>query len=147
MSPIGDGEFDAYRRHVPPPRKVCNCEQWATIAVEAEDIMAAIEGAVTSERKRTEGRPPKNDPKYTPEEWENLGKQLPKLADENKTAHKAAELVEKEKAERVSQSRRGEVRQIIAEPPSPDDQKTAHKAAELFNTNRTYVNQAAKPHF
>ena len=68
--------------------------------------MAAIAGAVTSERKRTEGRPPKNDPKYTPEEWENLGKQLPKLADEN---------------------------------------KTATKAAELFNTNRTYVNQAAKP--
>ena len=25
--------------------------------------------------------------------------------------------------------------------------KTSTKAAELFNTNRTYVNQAAKPHF
>ena len=53
-----------------------------------------------------------------------------------------AEQVEKEKAERVSQARRGEVRQIIDSP--KNERKADHKAAELFNTNRTYVNQAAK---
>jgi Domain of unknown function (DUF4326) len=76
-------------------RRNLNSGQWATIAVEAEDIMGAI-----------------------------------------------AEQVEKEKADKVSQSRRGEVRQIIAEP--ADNQKTATKAAELFQTNRTYINQATK---
>ncbi len=54
------------------------------------------------------------------------------------------EQVEREKAQRVSDARQGEVRQKIAEPQKPDDQKTAAKAAELFNTNRTYLNQAVK---
>lgn len=34
-------------------------------------------------------------------------------------------------------------RQLIAEV-SPDENKTAHKVAEVFNTNRTYINEAAK---
>ena len=54
------------------------------------------------------------------------------------------EQVDREKAQRVSDARQGEVRQKIAEPQKPDDQKTATKAAEFFNTNRTYVNQAVK---
>ncbi len=74
-------------------RRNMNSGQWATVAVEAVDIMEALK-----------------------------------------------EQVEKEKANKVSQSRRGEVRQIIAEP--ADSQKTATKAAELFQTNRTYINQA-----
>jgi len=74
-------------------RRNMNSGQWATVAVEAEDIMRAI-----------------------------------------------AEQVEKEKADKVSQSRRGEVRQIIAEP--ADNQKTATKAAELFQTNRQKVTRA-----
>ena len=77
-------------------RRNLNSGQWATIAVEAEDIMAAI-----------------------------------------------AEQVEKERREKIAASRQDETRQIIA-PSEKDDGKTAHKAAELFNTNRTYVNQAAK---
>ena len=97
MSPIGDGEFDAYRRHVPPPRKVCNCEQWATIAVEAEDIMQAI--AVEAKARQ--------------------GKRTDLTSDK-----KLSEVPKQEHAN-----------------------STPTKAAELFNTNRTYVNQAAKPHF
>ena len=78
-------------------RRNLNSGQWATIAVEAEEVMSAI-----------------------------------------------AEQVEKGKSKRVSEARQGEVRQKIAEPQKLDDQKTATKAAELFQTNRTYINQAAK---
>ena len=77
-------------------RRNLNKGQWATIAVEAEDVLAVI-----------------------------------------------AERVEKERREKIAASRQDETRQIIA-PSEKDDGKTATKAAELFNTNRTYVNQAAK---
>ncbi len=77
-------------------RRNLNKGQWATIAVEAEDVLSAI-----------------------------------------------AEQVEKERREKIAASRQDETRQIIA-PSEKDDGKTATKAAELFNTNRTYVNQAAK---
>lgn len=66
-------------------RRNLNSGQWATIAVEADDIMVAI--------KAKRGRSEKG--------------------------------------------------QIIA-PLSKDQRRTNHKAAQLFNTNRTYVNQAAK---
>lgn len=76
-------------------RRNLNSGQWATIAVEAEDIMAAI-----------------------------------------------AEQVEKERREKISETKKN---------PTPDKNlsdvhanSTPTKAAELFNTNRTYVNQAAK---
>lgn len=72
-------------------RRNLNSGQWATIAVEAEDIMAAIKA--DAEKRKKAGKP--------------------------------------------------DLRQKIAEG-SPDMRKTAHEAAELFNTNRTYVNQAAK---
>ena len=97
MSPIGDGEFDAYRRHVPPSRKVYHGKQWATIAVEAEDIMAAIAEQEEKERR------------------EKQAASQSKLSDKNL--------------------------------PDSQPQRSTEKAAELFNTNRTYVNQAAKPHF
>ncbi len=74
-----------------------NSAQWATVAVEAHDVIRAI-----------------------------------------------AEQVEKEKANKVSQSRRGEVSQLIDEPQKPNEQRSDHKAAELFQTNRTYFNQATK---
>lgn len=77
-------------------RRNLNKGQWATIAVEAENVLAVI-----------------------------------------------AERVEKERREKIAASRQDETRQIIA-PSEKDDGKTATKAAELFNTNRTYVNQAAK---
>lgn len=66
-------------------RRNLNSGQWATIAVEADDIMVAV--------KAKRGRPEKE--------------------------------------------------QIIA-PLSKDQRCTNHKAAQLFNTNRNYVNQAAK---
>ena len=76
-------------------RRNLNSGQWATIAVEAEEVMGAIK-----------------------------------------------EQVEKEKAKRVSESRQGEVTQKIEQ---PANHRTADaKAAELFQTNRTYINQAAK---
>jgi hypothetical protein len=76
-------------------RRNLNSGQWATIAVEAEDIMMAI-----------------------------------------------SRQVEQLKADRVSDARRGKVTQKIVQP--RQDRETSKKAAELFNTNRTYVNQAAR---
>ena len=83
-------------------RRNLNSGQWATVAVEAEDVMAAIAEAVERERREKQKANAAN------QYQEALGKKLPQ--------------------------------------PSAikDEQKTATKAAELFNTNRTYVNQAAK---
>lgn len=79
-----DSEAIAYMMRTNKRRNL-NKGQWATIAVEAEEIMSAI--------KAERGRP-KKEQKIAP---------LPK-----------------------------------------DQRTTSHKAAELFNTNRTYINQAAK---
>ena len=73
-------------------RRNLNSGQWATIAVEAEDIIKAI---------AEDGK----------------ARQLRKPSDS--------------------------VTQKFA-PQTKDQRTTSHKAAELFNTNRTYVNQAAK---
>ena len=75
-------------------RRNLNSGQWATIAVEAEDIMAAI----AAQAKRQQG------------------KRTDLTSDK-----KLSEVIKHEHAG-----------------------KTATKAADLFNTNRTYVNQAAK---
>jgi hypothetical protein len=46
------------------------------------------------------------------------------------------EKVEREKAQRVSEARQGEVTQKIVQPAQPkQDRETSAKAAELFNTN------------
>ena len=75
-------------------RRNLNSAQWATIAVEAEEVMSAIaEQAKTQQGKRTDL---------------TLDK---KLSDVPKAEHA---------------------------------EKTATKAAEIFQTNRTYINQAAK---
>jgi hypothetical protein len=79
-----DSEAIAYMMRTNKRRNL-NKGQWATIAVEAEEIMSAI--------KADRGRPKKE--------------------------------------------------QKIASLPK-DQRTTSHKAAELFNTNRTYINQAAK---
>jgi len=78
-------------------RRNLNSGQWATIAVEAEDIMAEL-----------------------------------------------ARHVEKERRIRIAAARNDdETRQKIASS-QKDLTKTSTKAAQIFNTNRTYINQAAK---
>ena len=54
------------------------------------------------------------------------------------------EAVEAERRAKISEARADETRQLIAPSESKDEAKTAHKAAELFNTNRTYINDAAR---
>ena len=77
-------------------RRNLNSGQWATIAVEAEDIMAEL-----------------------------------------------ARHVEKERRIRIAAARNDdETRQKIASS-QKDLTKTSTKAAQIFNTNRTYINQAA----
>lgn len=77
-------------------RRNLSSGQWATIAVEAEDLLAAIKADA-----------------------------------------------EKERREKIAASRKDETAQKIA-PSEKSDRETSTKAAELFNTNRTYINQAAK---
>jgi hypothetical protein len=78
-------------------RRNLNKGQWATIAVEAEDVLKVI-----------------------------------------------AEQVEKERREKQAATQSEPIVQKIAQQPSGMETRTVTKAAELFNTNRTYVNQAAK---
>lgn len=82
-------------------RRNLNSGQWATVAVEAEEVMAAIRDAVERERRERQAE--------TRKKSEHLSDN--KLSDKPKDHHEAA---------------------------------TAHKVAAAFNTNRTYVNQAAK---
>ena len=75
-------------------RRNLNSGQWATIAVEAEDIMAAITEQIERDRREKQA---------------------------------------------VTQSKLSD-KKLPDRPP----QRSTEKAAELFNTNRTYVSQAAK---
>ena len=90
-----DSEAIAYMMRTNKRRNL-NKGQWATVAVEAEEIMSAFRKDAEMERQR-----------------------------------------------KISESRKDETRQKIA-PSEKEANKTATKAAELFNTNRTYINQAAK---
>lgn len=78
-------------------RRNLNKGQWATIAVEAEDVLAVI-----------------------------------------------AVQVEKERREKQAATQSEPIVQKIAQQPSGMETRTVSKAAELFNTNRSYINQAAK---
>ena len=89
-----DSEAIAYMMRTNKRRNL-NKGQWATIAVEAEEIMGALKKEVA---KNVGGRPRASDEKPT------------------------------QKVVEVSRSQR----------------ESSTKAAELFNTNRTYINQAAK---
>jgi hypothetical protein len=82
-------------------RRNLNKGQWATIAVEAEDVLEAIAEQVERERR------------------------------------------EKQKANAVNQHSEASDKKL-SQPSTHHETATATKAAELFNTNRTYVNQAAK---
>ena len=77
-------------------RRNLNKGQWATIAIEAEDVLKALADDAEQNRKL-----------------------------------------------KISESRSNETGKKIS-PSNQEEHKTAHKAAELFNTNRTYINQAAK---
>ncbi len=78
-------------------RRNLTSSQWAAVAVEADELIAAIRAAVEAQRR----------------------------------AKQAAT-----QAESVSQ--------LIDEQPDYNASRSDHKAAEAFNTNRTYINEAAK---
>jgi hypothetical protein len=82
-------------------RRNLNKGQWATIAVEAEDVLKVIAEQVDKER------------------------------------------IEKQKANAANQHQEAYVKKLT-EPKDDNSSRAQAKAAELFNTNRTYVNQAAK---
>ncbi|NLZ18435.1 MAG: hypothetical protein GX087_12040 [Desulfobulbaceae bacterium] len=54
-----------------------------------------------------------------------------------------AEAVEQERRSKIAESRQSETSQLIDQSKNHNDSKAAHKAAELFNTNRSYINDAA----
>lgn len=109
---VGDDlEAIAYMMRTNKRRNI-NSGQWATIAIESDELVARVRKRVESDglAKRT-GRPRK----------ETSGQK----------AVRAIESLEKSG-------------KIISPTFPKEESKTAHKTAKLFNTNRTYVNQAAK---
>lgn len=100
-------------------RRNLNSGQWATIAAEAEELMAAI---AEEAAKNKGGRPKKVD------EWpcHHCGGSHP-IGDN--PCHEPGEKEPQQK--------------IVADKPS-NRNVTDNKTAELFNTNRTYVNNAVK---
>ena len=124
-------------------RRNLNSGQWATIAVEAEEVMGAIAEQVEKDAdvKRSEATKAQragDDKKLSsPQKAEHT----------NTTATKAAEIFgtnrtyinQAAKIQKPSDS----VRQLIAEPQKPDDQKTATKVAELFQIKRRRADLAS----
>jgi hypothetical protein len=89
-------------------RRNLNKGQWATIAVEADELMAEIARMTEQERRKLQ-------------------------AETQRTrGQRAVEAVEAMR------------QKIDTQPRDRNESRTATKAAELFNTNRTYINQAAK---
>lgn len=91
-------------------RRNLNSGQWATIAAEAEELIAAIAENVEKDRRE----------KQAETQRETKGQKTVKAS------------------ERLSDKK------LSDSPKSEHSEKTATKSAELFNTNRTYVNNAAK---
>jgi len=117
-----DAEAIAYMMRTNKRRNL-NSGQWATIAVEAEELVAAIRAKVGENKG---GRPKRES---IAEPWEAN-------EDRKKTAGQRA-------VEASDAAAKKPVQKIV--PVKKDTSKLAdHKTAELFNTNRTYVNQAAK---
>jgi hypothetical protein len=118
-----DAEAIAYMMRTNKRRNL-NSGQWATIAVEAEELVSAIRAKV-SENKG--GRPKKES---VAELW-TANEDRKKLKTFGQRSVEASEATADKPGQKIVQV-------------SEHQNKTAHKAAELFNTNRTYVNQAAK---
>jgi hypothetical protein len=94
-------------------RRNLNSGQWAAIAVESEELAAAIRTKVSEDgREKRTGRPKKESV--------------------SQRAVVAVDGLEKS-GKKISPTSTGK-----------EQDKASHKTAELFNTNRTYVNQAAK---
>lgn len=113
-------------------RRNLNSGQWATIAVEAEDLIAAIREEVEKARREKIG---------ISRSWASQQQ----IYDENGQLVFRPSKEQMDAARKTQADRWSETGQKIA--PSATgkiEDKTAHKTAELFNTNRTYVNQAAK---
>lgn len=98
-------------------RRNLNSGQWATIAVEAEDLMSAIRADVEKEAN---------------EKRRKAAKMITDSAKSNKERSEWAE------TSKVSGDKK------LSAPQSHHADTTPTKAAKLFNTNRTYVNQASK---
>lgn len=110
-----DAEAIAYMMRTNKRRNL-NSGQWATIAVEAEELVNAIKKHVEAEsnRKRQLSAEGNKNAKKT-------------IDDEKQSGQKIVPTV------KADQKATGKI-----------EDKAAHKTAELFSTNRTYVNQAAK---
>jgi hypothetical protein len=96
-----DAEAIAYMMRTNKRRNL-NSGQWATIAVEAEELVSAIRAKVEEERRK------------------------------------------KQAATQAKKEPKPMVQKIVPQATKDTSKLADHKTAKLFNTNRTYVNQAAK---
>jgi len=119
-----DGDQDAALRLVmrTNKRRNLNKGQWATIAIEAEELMTAMRDAAA---KNVGGRP-KKLPENKPQK---------ELCPEAQAIRDAGA----EDTEQFFEKLGKKISQV-----SEEEKRTAHKAAKLFNTNRSYINQAAR---
>jgi hypothetical protein len=119
---VGDDEEAVLYMMRTNKRRNLNSGQWACISQEAKVLIAAIRASVEKEanKKRSEA-----------------AKRIAESAKNNRTRNQFNEASARGFEESKS------VQKIV---PTPKDTTnlTDHKTAELFNTNRTYVNQAAK---
>jgi hypothetical protein len=119
-----DAEAIAYMMRTNKRRNL-NSGQWATIAVEADELVSAIRAKVSENR----GGRPKRD--------QLVDAVAIAVKDGKVRPLSAGAFIED--FDRNGGGKPGKKISQVSE-----EQKTAHKTAELFNTNRTYVNQAAK---
>lgn len=120
-----DSEAIAYMMRTNKRRNL-NSGQWATIAVEAEDLVTTIRDHVK---------------KQANEKRRRAAKTIAESAKGNKEREQFKEASTRGFDENHS---RQSGQKIVPTVSGRVEDKTATKAAKLFNTNRTYVNQAAK---
>lgn len=120
-----DAEAIAYMMRTNKRRNL-NSGQWATIAVEAEELIAAIKDEV----QKNKGGRPKRD----------------QLVDAISEAVKDGKIRPLSAGAMIEDFDRKEDRKPVQKivPVKDTTKLTDHKTAQLFNTNRTYVKQAAK---
>jgi phage N-6-adenine-methyltransferase len=116
-------------------RRNLSSSQWAVIAVEAEEIMSAIEEQVENDRRRRISESMKHKNEREKFEANRLISVAEDLMDE--AQDKLEQLEEETEAA-------GEISQLIDESIKDNSKRSDQRLAETFNTNRTYINEALK---
>jgi len=142
-------------------RRNLNSSQWACIAAEAEEMIVAIAAAVESERRKKQAEtqsetmkkpitqlvapqvPSNKRRNLTSSQWACIATEAEEMLQTIAEAVEAAK-AEKNRLAAIQQHSGGCDNKLTDPQPTRQPERVTQKAAEVFNTNRTYISEAAK---